>query len=107
MVSKEWTFLQVCISFVHRFIIVLFDWGRKWPPLGSGNTYIEFYKSNNNVCQFLQLFNILMLFIETINYKTGPCVIRRSINDFENMALFSINVDLGTCRQSPKEMKLA
>ena len=67
------------ISKLHRLIIVLFDWGRKWPPLGSGNLYIEFYNSNNNVCRFLQLFNILMLFIETINYKTGPCVICRSM----------------------------
>ena len=45
----------------------------------NGNMYIEFYSSNNNVRQFLQLFSVLMLFIETINYKTGPCVIRRSI----------------------------
>ena len=45
----------------------------------NGNIYIEFYSSNNNVHRFLQLFSILMLFIETINYKTGPCVIRNSV----------------------------
>ena len=37
----------------------------------NGNIYIEFYSSNNNVRRFLQLFSVLMLFIETINYNTG------------------------------------
>ena len=45
----------------------------------NGNLYIEFYSSNNNVRRFLQLFSVLMIFIETINYKTGRCVIHRSV----------------------------
>ena len=45
----------------------------------NGNIYIEFYNSNNNVRRFLQLFSVLMLFIETIKYKTGPYVICRSM----------------------------
>ena len=54
----------------------------------NGNIYIEFYSSNNNVRQFLQLFSVLMLFNETINYKTGPCVIRRSIKMILNNVHF-------------------
>ena len=56
-----------------------FRLGKKMAAARNGNIYIEFYSSNNNVRQFLQLFSVLMLFNETINYKTGPCVIRRSI----------------------------
>ena len=55
----------------------------------NGNIYIEFYSSNNNVRQFLQLFSVLMLSNET-NYKTGPCVIRRSIKMIlKNVHFFS------------------
>ena len=56
-----------------------FRLGKKMAAARNGNMYIEFYSSNNNVRQFLQLFSVLMLFDETINYKTGPCVICRSI----------------------------
>ena len=65
-----------------------FRLGKKMAAARNGNIYIEFYSSNNNVRRFLQLFSVLMLFIETINYKTGPCVIRRSIDDFEKGKLF-------------------
>ena len=56
-----------------------FRLGKKMAAARNGNIYIEFYSSNNNVRRFLQLFSVLMLFIETINYKIGPCVILRSI----------------------------
>ena len=57
----------------------VFRLGKKMAAARNGNIYIEFYSSNNNVRRFLQLFSVLMLFIETINYKTGPCVICRSV----------------------------
>ena len=81
-----------------------FQLGKKMAAAQNGNIYIKFYSSNNNVRRFLQLFSVLMLFIETINYKTGPCVIRRSIKMILKKYTFSLNVDLGTCRRSPKEM---
>ena len=55
-----------------------FRLGKKMASARNGNIYTEFYSSNNNVRRFLHLFSVLMLFIET-NYKTGPCVIHRSL----------------------------
>ena len=56
----------------------------------NGNIYIEFYSSNNNVRQFLQLFSVLMLFNETINYKNRPmCHTQKYKNDFEKGTLLS------------------
>ena len=63
----------------HRLVIALLDSGRKWLPLESTKIYITFYYSNNNVQRFLQLFNIILLFIKTFNYKPGPYLIPRGI----------------------------
>ena len=64
------------ILLLHRLIIALFNWGRKWPPIE-----MVIYTSNftAQTTMYVDFYNCLV-FIETINYKTGPCVIRRSIN---------------------------
>ena len=70
----------------------------------NGNIYIEFYSSNNNIHRFLQLFSMLMSFIETIKYKTDPCVIRRSIKVIlRKVHFFYKIINLGMCRRSPKK----
>ena len=74
------TNLKICYTSTHtQAHYSTFRLGKKMAAARNGNIYIEFYSSNNNVRRFLQLFSVLMLFIETINYKTGPCIIRRSI----------------------------
>ena len=76
LVRREYTIRSDVTAQAHYSAFRL---GNKMAAARNGNIYIESYSSNNNVRRFLQLFGVLMLFIETINYKTGPCVIRRSI----------------------------